>query len=403
MYVVPESYTEEWMGYIRKVEHWMNSYDIPENTDLYEFNFLRKPNDDCYLPEKYSHELIELRELLNKQGINPLNAFADMLTPDTGDPGDFSKILNVWDLKYPLNVDSLETGISTNVQLSYGDIVIPRIRSKVKAYLFDYKGRERICASTDLLVIRCSYIRPEYLYYYLNSETALKVLNAQNTKKCFFRITPNNVSNLPIGIVNNEIENYLKEYFALEHTDIKNYSQLFLLNQYYQDISEVAKSKALLTVNDIFDSEIANLIKKYKESSLRSLISDDLNELNKCFNVKAYKATLILAGSVLEAVLIDWFSEIKKKNYFKKHYYVYDEKGRKKRADLFDYIEKIKEIKDPEWDREAEKAHSIREKRNLVHAKVCLKSEEKIDENACRKAISDLEDILMTRGMSSGK
>ena len=34
-----------------------------------------------------------------------------------------------------------------------------------------------------------------------------------------------------------------------------------------------------------------------------------LKELNICFKNKAYKAALILAGSILEAVLIDWLSE----------------------------------------------------------------------------------------------
>ena len=56
--------------------------------------------------------------------------------------------------------------------------------------------------------------------------------------------------------------------------------------------------------------------------------------------------TLILAGSILEAVLIDWLTEIKGEDYFKKDYMITDRNGRSKRADLIDYINEIKEIEE---------------------------------------------------------
>lgn len=34
-------------------------------------------------------------------------------------------------------------------------------------------------------------------------------------------------------------------------------------------------------------------------------------ELRTCFNSNAYKAAIILAGSILEAFLIDWLSKYK--------------------------------------------------------------------------------------------
>ena len=47
---------------------------------------------------------------------------------------------------------------------------------------------------------------------------------------------------------------------------------------------------------------------------------------------------------------------------------------------------------------EASKAHEIRKKRNLVHAKLCLKSDE-INEAVCREVIGYLEDVIKTRGV----
>ncbi|WP_270606677.1 hypothetical protein [Faecalimonas umbilicata] len=47
---------------------------------------------------------------------------------------------------------------------------------------------------------------------------------------------------------------------------------------------------------------------------------------------------------------------------------------------------------------EADKAHEIRKKKNLVHAKLCLKSHD-VNENVCRQVIEYLKDVLKTKGV----
>lgn len=121
-----------------------------------------------------------------------------------------------------------------------------------------------------------------------------------------------------------------------------------------------------------------------------------MRELNTCYRHGAYKATLILAGSILEAVLIDWLSELHNINYFEQDYVICDRNGHSKRADLIDYINEIKVIKRPDWAEEADKAHKIRKKRNLVHAKLCMNTDE-ISKDVCGKVISYLKDVLETR------
>lgn len=133
------------------------------------------------------------------------------------------------------------------------------------------------------------------------------------------------------------------------------------------------------------------------EKQLENFIKNDIKELNICFKNKAYKATLALAGSILEAFLIDWLSEIHGKDYSKVDYEVWDiHKNAPKRAELVDYINAIKEIKKPKWMKEARKSHDIRKKRNLIHAKLCLKSDE-INEKVCEQVIDYLKDIFKTR------
>mgnify|MGYP001077431275 FL=1 len=144
--------------------------------------------------------------------------------------------------------------------------------------------------------------------------------------------------------------------------------------------------------------ELLETLKVHSTNQLQEMLHDDWKELNDCFRVGAYKATLILAGSILEAVLIDWLSEINREDYFQKDYMVTDRNGRLKRADLIDYINEIKYIERPHWIDEANKAHEIRKKRNLVHAKLGINSDE-INEETCRMVINYLKDVIKTRGI----
>ena len=130
---------------------------------------------------------------------------------------------------------------------------------------------------------------------------------------------------------------------------------------------------------------------------------NDMEELNTCFKAGAYKATLILAGSILEAFLIDWLSEINGTNYFKEEYYVFDKRtNQKRRANLIDYIDSINEIERPEWIKEANMAHTIRQKRNLVHAKLGINSNE-VNKNTCRMVIDYLKNIILKRAQITSK
>ena len=102
-----------------------------------------------------------------------------------------------------------------------------------------------------------------------------------------------------------------------------------------------------------------------------------------------------------EEPLIDWLSEIDHVNYFEQQYYVRDRRtGHDKRADLFDYINEIKYIEQPRWAKEADMAHKIRKKRNLVHAQLCI-SEGVVGEQSARMVIEYLEQVLKTRGVYS--
>lgn len=179
----------------------------------------------------------------------------------------------------------------------------------------------------------------------------------------------------------------------ISNNKIRDYKQIKRLYAYVDGLSKMgmlsSESKDMVNVLKI-------AISKYNEQ-LMGFIANDLDEIRKCLDAKAYKAALILAGSVLEAFLIDWLSEIDGKDYFSQPYIIIENDKQYKARGLSDYIEAINEIEKPDWMETSEKAHYIRKKRNLVHANLCLKNSEEINEETCRKVIEYLEYIIDTR------
>ncbi len=136
-------------------------------------------------------------------------------------------------------------------------------------------------------------------------------------------------------------------------------------------------------------------------NELYKMCKEDLREVEECYKIGAYKATMILAGSILEAFLIDWLSEKDGINYFEQPYrYTKVIKGTEKLVEddrLCNYIDRIAEIEKPKWMEEKEKAHEIRKSRNLVHAKLCLKEDIDISQDTCKLLIDYLQEIIDSR------
>lgn len=175
----------------------------------------------------------------------------------------------------------------------------------------------------------------------------------------------------------------------------------------YSDRKQLLAYIQALKANTIKVPEIADLYRKTCQSYLyiyenrvQRMLDEDIHELEKCFHAKAYKATLIMAGSILEAFLLDWLSEKDGVNYFTNPYRVrfVDPNGRvgwKRDENLKTYIDSIPELQVPEW--MAENAHTIRKQRNLVHAKLCLRDDVGIDEETCKTVITYLKQVIESR------
>ncbi len=393
-------FTPEYLEYIGKLEAWLSGKTV--NCKNAEFKKVSNSDTEegLFYPGYFTDRAITVRKLLETEKTEKLSNLADILVPAALKEEKMGKCLSYKDLQYPLDCDSVELRPITTVKLEKGDVIIPSMNFEYnKPYLFQ-GASEDIYASRNMFVVRNSKILPEYLCLYLSSETARCVFETRSVGTMFVRLTRKTIDNFPVIMPKQDDSNYIIEFDTLMSWDKRVYSSdpKGRLLKYFTLWDKGEEVQKVENIEDILNIEVANNIKVHNEEVLRAFLTDDLRELNTCYKNKAYKATLILAGSILEAVLIDWLSEIKHIDYFEEDYIVKDKKtGKDRKAELFDYINEIKYIERPHWMEEASKAHEIRKKRNLVHAKLCIKSDE-INENVCKEVIGYLKDVLKTRG-----
>ncbi len=397
--IIAAEFTEEYQEYINKLERWIEIGIVPENDEKSEFKIIDEIDNEHLYPKYYSCKALEVGRLIDKEEIVLLDSVADIIKPHKREGK--GKCLTLKDLKYPFNIECVEERDISDVLLQKGDIIIPTVNVGFNSP-FLFPGSEiDVYASPNMFVLRCNDILPEYLYLYMSSETATVIFDTCSVGVAIKKLSFNTIKEFPIIKPSLEEQKYINDFNIITSIGkrVYDYNQSAKLQDYMKMLEEYrTKTKEPENVEDILNIELAATIKMHNETQLRSFLTDDLKELNTCFSGGAYKATLILAGSILEAVLIDWLSEIKGVDYFENDYIVTDRNGRNKRADLIDYINEIKYIERPRWMDEATKAHEIRKKRNLVHAKLCINSDE-VNENVCREVIGYLEDVLRTRGV----
>lgn len=330
-----------------------------------------------------SNNQMDKQEKINAEKTIILSELADLLKPKQEEVG--ALVIKTKDFKYPLKMSSLNNEKSTSVQIKQGDILFSdSFSGQQKFYLVDKEPSKKVFASTFLVVIRPKNIQSEYLFLYLQSDTAKKYFLQNKSGGFFPRIPLKSLAVLPIIIPELETQSHSKSIFEKlflpEKPDI--------LHEINKEL--FAKPKINKPIQKEFLEEEIEKLKVWKKEILTKVIQEDFQELQKCKEYKLYKSFLILSGSALEAFLLDWISELEKKDYFSTS---------TENLTLGKLIfERLKKLHSDVFSEEfITKANRIMQKRNLVHPKVYFNAREKVNDQVCNEIIDDLKFIFNQR------
>ena len=350
-----------YIDYYKAIQETIEKNKIIERRKEFEqyidvdFEFAEVPAKYFYFPNiiylyRYKNSVVDIFGFPeSNERIVALKNFVDFLNPNSN--GFYSVKKNDVIVNY-IHIDGNEHKIFVNIWLAE-------------------KESKKIKASA---VIRTKNISPYYLMVYLESDFikdyCLHNMLSREKNENYHNLIEHDVDVTELPIIWSDID-----------------------PRYYKRKYEFSRFQKLHMQQKLEDKP--SVI--FYDSSAKEIILEDMKELKKCFNDGAYKATIILAGSILEAFLIDWLSEIEGKNYFKQDKMIYDNyRKRRRRANLKDYIKAIKVLNNPSWRDAATKADEIRKKRNLIHAKLYIKDTD-ISKETCTEIIDYLEFVINTR------
>ena len=286
------------------------------DTESQEFGLIKSTTRDerCWNPNRYNKTILKVRSALKKEQTVLLSEVAKIIRPRPDSEKKYTQFCAMpsnW--QYPLDYDKLREGVLTDCALKKGDIVF---LDRHRMFLVYDDPCQDIHTSPNCFVIRPQNISPEYLYMYLQSDTAQMVMESVSVGTIVQRVRGSDLSATPIIIPTREN----KHYERIFQTQAFHPQNIATLNAtLYENCSVDAED----CIEDILNNEYITKLRVYCEEVKDRVLEEDIKEINVCFRNKAYKAALILTGSVLEAVLLDWLSELHGKNYFEEDYYDY--------------------------------------------------------------------------------
>ncbi|MBR3564139.1 MAG: hypothetical protein IKN92_05050 [Clostridia bacterium] len=384
-----DNYLPDYLQYLNKLDTWRKTSEKPDDVKYEQTFHLIPPsefNPEVVYTKYYLDYNTETRKVLKDEQIVLLSEVADVI-PSCFDSTAERKEVRALDgnrmPRYPY-IPELDTikYLQTSVKLQKGDIV----EHNDRFFLVDKEADFDVYAPAATNVIRAKGgFSPEYLYLFLTSKIAWRLRSVLTIPSGdHSRASSRRLNEFPIVVPKEDSSVYVDRFTKIAAPDEKVYQKFV-----------VPDSKD--TVSDILQAEIIESIRFNNESLLRSHVENDMKELNRCYEVKAYKSAIMLAGSMLETFLIDWISEIDGVNYFEEDKIVTKKDDSQGRADLVDYIYYLYDYYRPEWNDASKKAHSIRNKRNLVHPKLYLKRSEEITDELCSEIIDNLKEIIESR------
>lgn len=322
-------------------------------------------------------EFAALAENIESQPFARLADLVDVILPRrTNQKG---HVIRARDLREGKTSGSLD-GPMTNVHLKRGDVLVMSI-GKFETFLVEDLD-DGATAADHFIVLRChdERISPEYLVTYLNSDFAWAFSQRHASGAVIQRLSKRDLVKMPVLIPEPAV---LRQAEAVYRAVLDQKEEADRLSQ-IADARFKVEELTDTSIQAYFMSSVADLISERKARFLKEIIDDDIREIDACRKAGALKACVVLSGSVLEAVLLEWVAE---------------REGKKPNSvaslKLHDIINQLIEqgvLIDPK----GEHAHHIRQQRNIVHPMRMLKNE-KLTENSVDEVLGMLKDIIHLR------
>lgn len=278
--------------------------------------------------------------------------------------------------KLPHSQNELPTteGDATSQVLAEGDIIITPNCSRVFLVTKELNGVYAPGHNYHIRLKPNSAVSAHYLCLYLQSEFAKKYSLKVAIGSVIPRIGSKDFRQLPILLPDDD---------TLAKSD-ELYQQIQTPESALDKINNlIAGTRDLGRLQDSFLLEELEKLRISKRVIIEKLIKDDLKELKVCIDKGLYKSSMVICGSILEAITLDWLSETEKHDYYRDDTEI----------SLSKAITLLKKLGELDYET-ANAAHNIRTMRNLIHPRNYFQNQDKVTKKECMKLLTQLKQVI---------
>jgi hypothetical protein len=335
-------------------------------------------NIDYYRPE-----FIESETKIAHEDTVRLGEIAELINPrETKEENETLHTIKLSIATYPLRSESiLEVRPGARIaRVNKGDIVTNKFLNS--AYLNLTERRDLVIANTQVIIrLHDKRFNAAYLTTYLNSERMKVFFERRKRGTTIPIISKQDLADFEIVVPTPRTNDAAKKFLSSMGEFVSTGERIKAIDQ------------LLFQKNPLLDKPLQNellyelhsKLQATKNTQIRELFELDLHEIEKCYKAGAYKASLVLCGSLLEALVLDWLSEVDQHNYFED-------------TDIINLEHMIDKLRSAERlsQHEAHLAHGIRKKRNLIHPKNYIVNSP-LEKSVCVSVIADLGPLVQKR------
>lgn len=395
---------EKWINFSKKDALIANCVNEVSYSEM-NLNFM--------LPLYYTREYVSIRESFKKQNVVRLKDLVEFYVgakneSNSQNPGEPVRLVHAGNCKDDFDAQNVSLSkysfYSTNlVEIREGDFLLNTALMKshiTKRYFFVVKGplKEKLYLGEHVLGMRLksNLVTLEYLYLYFRSDMVqmtLALFRNWGERLDMYQTIANipvllPKSDIPMCDDGKQIEVYKKLFDALYGTE----SEKGEIDRY----ALVRGAGSREEWYDILRDEYREKVQKLQNDDVSYYIKENKKELNITKDNKAYKASVVLAGSILETFLIDWVSAIEGKDLFRN---AYNSDGQQMRLnEAINYLASYNSKKlNLTW-KEKNLAEKIMKLRNSIHPAVYMRQKIDIGSRDCSNVCQWLDEIFQSRG-----
>ncbi|WP_445778059.1 restriction endonuclease subunit S [Shewanella sp.] len=265
-------------------------------------------------------------------------------------------------------------GDATNQVLAEGDIIITPNCSKVFLVTKELNGVYAPAHNYHIRLKPNSAVSAQYLCLYLQSEFVQKYSLKMAFGSVIPRISSTDFKQLTILLPDDDTLSKSDELYQRLQTPETDLDKINNLLAGTQDQGRL---------QDSFLLEELEKLRISKRVIIEKLIKDDLKELKVCIDKGLYKSSMVICGSILEAIILDWLSETEKHDYYRDD----------SEISLSKAITLLKNLGELDYEA-ANAAHNIRTMRNLIHPRNYFKNQGKVTRKECMKLLVQLKLVI---------